>query len=104
MDSMNKTLENNLMNMETMNQTVKNNSLGLKLLNGSMGKCRNCIEFQNVVSQIFLCIVDKDKLLIEGINGLNGTLESAVQDTKELHNALNDTMKDIKVFGNHISK
>ena len=44
MDSMNKTLENNLMNMETMNQTVKNNSLGLKVLNSTMGKCRNCTE------------------------------------------------------------
>ena len=40
-DSMNKTLENNLMDMETMNQTVKDNSLGLKVLNTTMGKCRN---------------------------------------------------------------
>ena len=42
--------------------------------------------------------------MIEGINGLNGTLESSVQDTKELHNVLNDTMEDIKVLGNLISK
>ena len=42
--------------------------------------------------------------MIEGINGLNGTLESSVQDTKELHNVLNDTMEDIKVLGNRISK
>ena len=103
MDSMNKTIENNLMNMETINQTVKNNSLGLKVLNSTMGKCRNCAEFQNV-SIIFLLIVDQDKLLIGGINGLNGTLESAVQDTKELHNVLNDTMKDIKFLGIRISK
>ena len=41
MDSMNKTLENNLINMETMNQTVKDNSLGLKVLNSTMGKSRN---------------------------------------------------------------
>ena len=40
-DSMNKTLENNLMDMEIMNQTVKDNSLGLKVLNTTMGKCRN---------------------------------------------------------------
>ena len=45
MDSMNKTLENNLINMETMNQTVKDNSLGLKVLNSTMGKHRNCTEF-----------------------------------------------------------
>ena len=51
-----------------------------------------------------LLIVDQDKLLIENINGLNGTLESAVQDTKELHNVLNDTVADIKVLGNRISK
>ena len=103
MDSMNKTIENNLMNMETINQTVKNNSLGLKVLNSTMGKCRNCAEFSNI-SIIFLFIVDQNKLLIEGINGLNGTLESAVQDTKELHNVLNGTMKDIKFLGIHISK
>ena len=41
MNSMNKTLENTLMNMETMNQTLKNNSLGLKVLNSTMGKHRN---------------------------------------------------------------
>ena len=40
-DSMNKTLENNLMDMETMNHTVKDNSLGLKVLNTTMGKSRN---------------------------------------------------------------
>ena len=40
MDSMNKTLENNLINMETMNQTVNDNSLGLKVLNSTIGKCR----------------------------------------------------------------
>ena len=45
MDSMNKTLENNLINMETMNQTVKDNSMGLKVLNSTMGKHRNCTEF-----------------------------------------------------------
>ena len=41
MDSMNKTIENNLMNMETLNQTVEDNILGLKVLNGTMGKCKN---------------------------------------------------------------
>ena len=41
MDNMNKTFENNLMNMEIMNQTVKDNSFGLKVLNGTMGKSRN---------------------------------------------------------------
>ena len=44
MDSMNKTIENNVMNMNAMNQTVEDNSLGLKVLNGTMGKCRNCTE------------------------------------------------------------
>ena len=44
MDSMNKTIENNLMNMNTMNHTVGNNSLGLKVLNSTIGKGRNCIE------------------------------------------------------------
>ena len=43
-------------------------------------------------------------MLIEGINGLNGTLESAVQDNKDLHNILNDTMEDVKVLDNRISK
>ena len=38
MDSMNKTLENNLINMETINQTVKDNSFGLKVVNSTMGK------------------------------------------------------------------
>ena len=42
--------------------------------------------------------------MIEDINGLNGNLESAVQDTKEFQNVLNDTMEDIKVLGNRISK
>ena len=42
--------------------------------------------------------------MINGINGLNGTIKSAVEDTKELHNVLNGTMEDIKVLGNHISK
>ena len=51
-----------------------------------------------------LLIVDQDKLLIENINGLNGTLESAVQDNKALHNVLNDTMEDVKVLDNRISK
>ena len=41
MDSMNKTIENNLMNMNTINQTVKDNSLGLKVLNTTIGKYRN---------------------------------------------------------------
>ena len=40
-NSMNKTIENNLMNMETLNQTVEDNILGLKVLNGTMGKCKN---------------------------------------------------------------
>ena len=40
MDSMNKTLEKNLINMETMNQTVNDNLLGLKVLNSTIGKCR----------------------------------------------------------------
>ena len=107
MDSMNKTIENNLINMETMNQTVKNNSLGLKVLNSTMGKCRNYTKrIQNcgIVSLIFLFIANQDKLLINGINGLNGTLKSAIEDTKEIHNVLNDTMEEIKVLGNHISK
>ena len=41
---MNKTLEQNLMNMKNMNQTIKDNSLGLKILNSKMGKSTNCIE------------------------------------------------------------
>ena len=44
MDSMNKTIENNLMNMNTINQTVKDNSLGLKVLNRTMGKCKSSAE------------------------------------------------------------
>ena len=43
-------------------------------------------------------------MLIEGINILNGTIDGAVEDTKELHNVLNETMEGIKVLGNHISK
>ena len=44
MDSMNKTIENNLMNMNTINQTVKDNSLCLKVLNRTMGKCKSSAE------------------------------------------------------------
>ena len=103
MNSMNKTIESNLMNMETMNKSVEANSLGLKVLDSTMDKHRNCTEFQNV-SLIFPFIVDQDKLLIEEINGLNDTLDSAVQDIKELHKVSNDTIVDIKVLGNRISK
>ena len=42
--------------------------------------------------------------MINGINGLNGTIKSAVEDSKEFHNVLNETLEDIKVLGNHISK
>ena len=52
----------------------------------------------------FSILVNKNKLLIDDINGLNGTLESAVQDNKALHNVLNDTMEDVKVLDNRISK
>ena len=45
MNSMNKTIESNLMNMETMNKSVEANSLGLKVLDSTMGKHRNCTEF-----------------------------------------------------------
>ena len=45
MNSMNKTIESNLMNMETMNKSVEANSLGLKVLDSTMGKHRNCAEF-----------------------------------------------------------
>ena len=45
MNSMNKTLESNLMNMETMNKSVEDNSLRLKVVNSTMGKHRNCTEF-----------------------------------------------------------
>jgi len=83
MESMNKTFENNLMNLEIMNQTVEDNILGLKVLNSTM--------------------VNKNELLIDDINGLNDTLESAVQDNKDLHNVLNDTMDDVKVLDNRIS-
>ena len=101
---MNKTLENNLMDMETINQTVKDNSLGLKVLNTTMGKCRNYTKIIQYGYIIFLSIVNEDKLLINGMNGLNGTIKSAVEDTKEFHNVLNETLEDIKALGNHISK
>ena len=52
----------------------------------------------------FSILVNKNKLLIDDINGLNGTLESAIQDNKALHNVLNDTMEDVKVLDNRISK
>ena len=45
MNSMNKTIESNSMNMEAMNKSVEDNSLGLKVLNSTMGKHRNCTEF-----------------------------------------------------------
>ena len=102
MDSMNKTIENNLMNMNTINQTVEDNSLGLKVLNRTMGKCKSSAELQN--DNYFFIIANKNELLIEGIDGLNGTIESAVEDTKELHNALNDTMEQVKILGSRISK
>ena len=37
MNSMNKTIESNLMIMEAMNKSVEDNSLGLKVLNSTMG-------------------------------------------------------------------
>ena len=52
----------------------------------------------------FSILVNKNELLIDDISGLNGTLESAVQDNKDLHNVLNDTMDDVKVLDNRISK
>ena len=45
MNSMNKTIESNSMNMEAMNKSVEDNSLGLKVLNSTMGKHINCTEF-----------------------------------------------------------
>ena len=42
--------------------------------------------------------------MIEGINGLNGTIEGAVEGTKELNNVLNDTMEHVNILGEHLSK
>ena len=57
-----------------------------------------------MITKYFFIIADKNELLFEGIDGLNGTIESAVEDTKELHNALNDTMEHVKILGSRISK
>ena len=52
----------------------------------------------------FFIIASKNELLIEGINELTGTLESAIEDTKELRNVLNDTMEHVNILGAGISK
>ena len=49
-------------------------------------------------------IDNQNELLIDGINGLNGTLKSAVQNANVLRNVLNNTMEDVNNLGSRISK
>ena len=49
-------------------------------------------------------IDNQNELLIDGINGLNGTLESEVQNTNNIRYVLNDTMEHVNILGSRISK
>ena len=49
-------------------------------------------------------IDNQNELLIDGINGLNGTLKSAVQNANVLRNVLNNTIEDVNNLGSRISK